>query len=112
MTVVFQPRTFLCQEAQIPIKMPCTCGKCIAGVLSPRNAAVIGEAAAAAAELLRDSLPEFPGTCLFHVTNLYVFKKIVTGNYLILIHPLMYLENNRPSPCRQPIPARPGGLPA
>ena len=41
--------------------MVCTCGKCLGGYLSPRNARALSETASASAEMHRDSLPDFPG---------------------------------------------------
>lgn len=44
-----------------PAAMPCTCGQCIGGLLSPRTARRIRACAAESAELLMDTLPDFPG---------------------------------------------------
>ena len=44
--------------------MPCSCGKCLGGVLSPRMAARLRLTAEACTELISDSLPEhWSGEC-------------------------------------------------
>jgi hypothetical protein len=45
----------------------CSCGKCIGGFLSPNNASALKEAATSSAEVLRDSLPDFPGNKNMHI---------------------------------------------
>jgi hypothetical protein len=39
----------------------CTCGKCIGGILSPRTAFRFRRCAEVSAELLEDTMPDFPG---------------------------------------------------
>jgi hypothetical protein len=41
--------------------MACTCGACVGGFLSARNAAAMRAAANLAAEMIRDTMPDFPG---------------------------------------------------
>lgn len=49
----------------------CTCEKCISGILSPRMAWRMQNAAVQVAELIRDSMPEFPGEC-YNVDHFFV----------------------------------------
>lgn len=58
-------------------RMVCTCGKCLGGYLSPRNARALSETASASAEMLRESLPDFPGA--------FICWNIVSVGCIVLI---------------------------
>ena len=55
----------------------CTCGQCIAGILSPKTAFRLKISAETSVELLNDTMPDFPGPRSVHLARQFQSQMFV-----------------------------------